>query len=401
MKRLNKIVLAYSGGLDTSVIIPWLRENYGSRVIAFTADLGQGKDFGLLKKRAIKSGAYRVYVKDLREKFAKEYVLPTLQAGALYEGKYPLATALSRPLIAKEMLKVAEIEKVDGVAHGCSGKGNDQVRFELTFKSMRPDLEIVAPLREWKMDSREDEIDYAKKHKIPVDVKKRSPYSIDSNLWGTSIECGALEDPWREPPEDAFQITKSSEKAPQKPRYIEIDFEKGCPIAVDGHRMGLVPLIDRLNKIGALHGIGRIDMVENRLVGIKSREVYEAPGATILLKAHQELESLVLDRETFHHKSLVSHHYANLIYYGLWDLPLREAIARFVQSTERYVKGRVRVKLYKGSCVIVGRRSPFSMYDRKLATYDKDDVFEHKKSEGFIDLWGLPLEVMASRKKKR
>jgi len=401
MRKNKKIVLAYSGGLDTSVILHWLKEKHNAEVITFTADLGQGEILEKIKEKAEKTGAIRAYVKDLKEEFARDYILPALKAEALYEGKYPLATALARPLIAKELVKIAEKEGAEAIAHGCTGKGNDQVRFEVTARALNPEIEIIAPVREWEFTSREEEIEYAKKNKIPVEIKKSSPYSIDRNLWGISIECGPLEDPWQEPPSDSFQITKHLKETPDKPSYLEIEFEKGVPVGINGEKYPLVKLIETLNKVGGENGVGRIDMMENRLVGIKSREVYEAPAATILHKAHRELESLTLDRETFHFKPLISQKYAEIIYYGLWYSPLREAMDSFIEETQKYVTGCVRVKLFKGLCEVVGRKSPFSLYDTKLATYTKEDIFDQKASSGFIKIWGLPVVTFANMRRKK
>ncbi len=400
-KQIKKAVLAYSGGLDTSVIIHWLKENYGCKVIAYTADVGQGKDLKPLKKKALNSGVDKIIIEDLRKEFAYNYVLPALQANAVYENKYLLATALSRPLIAEKLVSLALREKADTIVHGCTGKGNDQVRFEVTIAKLSPGLKVLAPLREWEMKSREDEIEYAKKHKIPLEIKKKNPYSIDRNLWGVSIECGQLEDPWVEPPVDAYQITAAPEKAPGKPLYIEIDFQAGVPVKINGKELPLAQLIEKLNVLGGKHGIGRIDLVENRLVGIKSREIYECPAATILTFAHREMEMLVLERELLHYKELLSCRYGELIYYGLWHSPLREAIASFVKTTQKEITGKVRLKLYKGLCQVVGRKSPYSLYHYSLATYTKKDIFNHSSAEGFIELWGLPLKAKAMLEAER
>ena len=386
----KKVVLAYSGGLDTTVCIPWLKSK-GYEVIAFTADLGQGqKDRDALITRAKIAGARKVILKDLRKEFIEEYAFNTLKAGAIYEGKYYLSTALSRPLIAKYLVKVARKENAQAVAHGCTGKGNDQVRFEVGIKSLYPKLEIIAPLRSWEFKSREQEIKYLRRKGIPISVKK-SKYSIDRNLWGVSIECGELEDVTREAPEDVFILTTSLSRAPDKPQEIEIGFEKGIPVSLNGKRYSPVELVERLNKIGGRHGIGRVDMVENRLVGIKSREVYEAPAAVLLYLAHQELESLVLDRETLHFKSLISLKYAELVYYGLWFTPLREGLQKFVDYTQQKVSGKVRLRLYKGNVKIISRDSPYSLYSEEMATYSERDKFDHQASEGFIKIWSLPF----------
>ncbi|MFA5060205.1 MAG: argininosuccinate synthase [Candidatus Omnitrophota bacterium] len=386
---MKKVVLAYSGGLDTSCAITWLNKK-GYDVIAFIADVGQGENFSQIKKRALATGASKVYVLDLTKEFVEEYVFAALKAGAVYEGKYLLATALSRPLIAKYQVEIAKKENASAIAHGCTGKGNDQVRFEVTARILNPKLEIIAPVRIWEFKTREDEIDYAKENKIPVDVTKKKVYSIDKNIYGISIECGILENPWIEPPEDAYQITKSPLKAPNKPTYIEIDFEKGIPVKLNGKAHNSVSMISKLNDLGAKNGIGRVDMVENRLVGIKSREIYEAPAATILHFAHKELEALVLDRETLHQKEIVAHKYAELIYYGLWETPLKGQLDAYIEKTQSKVSGTVRLKLYKGNCIVAGRKSPHSLYKEELATYGEKDVFDQKLAEGFIKIFGLP-----------
>lgn len=388
-----KVVLAYSGGLDTSVIIKWLIENYQAEVIAFSADLGQGEDLEPLKKKAIETGASKIYLEDLKEEFVTDYIFPALKAGAIYESKYLLATALSRPLIAKHLIKVAEAEQADAVAHGCTGKGNDQVRFELTVAALAPKLRVLAPVREWELSSREAEIEYARKHQIPVPVTKKSPYSIDRNLWGVSIECGILENPWEEPPADAYQITTLPLDAPSQPVYLEIEFEEGVPVKLNGQAFSPVDLILELNWMGGEHGVGRVDMVENRLVGIKSREIYEAPAGTIIHLAHRELESMVLDRETMQFKELIAQRYSRLVYDGLWFSQLKEALDGFVDKTQTRVTGQVRLKLYKGSVSVVGRNSPYSLYRYDLATYEEGDLFDHRSAEGFIRLFGLPLKI--------
>ena len=391
------IVLAYSGGLDTSVCVRWLTDR-GWRVIAFMADVGQGEPQPKLIRRAKISGAVEVIVRDLREEFAKDYIVPSLQADAVYEGRYLLATALSRPLIAKHLVDVARSRNAQAVGHGCTGKGNDQVRFEVTIRALDPTLEIVAPVREWEFRSREEEYDYARQHGIPVDVTRKSPYSLDRNLWGLSCEAGPLEDAWREPPVDSFQWIRTPQRAPSKPAVVAIEFQRGAPIALNGRRLGLVPLIQTLHRLGALHGIGRTDMIENRVVGIKSREVYEAPAARILMDAHAELERLVLDRELLHFKQGLSLKYAELVYYGLWFTPLKAALDAFVGQTQRRVSGTVRLKLFKGSCQVIGRRSPHALYQRKLATYAAGDQFDQTAAAGFIKLWGLPYEGQGKRK---
>ena len=388
-----RVVLAYSGGLDTSVAIKWLEEKYGLEVITLTLDLG-GRDIAGVKERALQTGAKRAYLFDAKDIFVRHFVFPALQADALYEGSYPLATALGRPLIAKFLVDIAHEEGAEFVAHGSTGKGNDQVRFDVSVQALDPSLKIIAPAREWNM-SREEEIEYARKHKIPVPVKKESPYSIDENLWGRSIECGPLEDPWVEPPEDAFLWTRSPKDAPDEPAYIEITFERGIPVAINGEEMDGVSLIERLNRIGGEHGVGRIDHIENRLVGIKSREVYEAPAALILLKAHKALEEMTLTKQQLRFKEKVAQEYADLIYNGLWFTSFHQDLASYVKSTQRFVTGTIRVKLYKGSITIVGRKSPFSLYSFALATYDKGDIFDHRASPGFIHIWGLPVRVQA------
>lgn len=397
-KKVKKCVLAYSGGLDTSVIIRWLIEHYGCEIIAFAADLGQGENLEPLRKKAIKTGASKIIIKDLRDEFANDFLAPAIHANALYEGKYPLHTALGRPLIAKWLAKIALAEGADALAHGCTGKGNDQVRFEVVTNALAPNLTCLAPVREWELKTREDEIDYAHKHKIPIKATKEKPYSIDTNLWGTAIECGVLEDPNVAPPEDAWPDTRSPEKAPDRAQKIEITFRAGLPVSLNGKKMKLANLIEAVTKIGARHGIGRIDMVENRLVGIKSRELYEAPAATIILTVHKELEALCLDREVMHFKPALQEKFAELAYYGLWFSPLREAISAFMAETQKHVEGTVRLKLYKGNLTILGRESKKSLYDYSLATYDSADVFDHSAAEGFISIFGLPSKVLARRK---
>ncbi|MDI6757809.1 MAG: argininosuccinate synthase, partial [Endomicrobiia bacterium] len=367
-----KIVIAYSGGLDTSVMITWLIEHYRAEVIAVIVDVGQNENLAAIKKKAVKTGASKVYVIAAKKEFAENYVIPALKANAVYEHKYLLATSLSRPLIAQKIVEVARRENADAVAHGATGKGNDQVRFELTFKALAPDIKIIAPWREWEMKSREDEIAYARKRKIPIEVTPAKPYSSDANLWHISYEGGILEDPAREPDEKMFRMTVSPELAPPEARYVEIEFEKGAPVSLDGKRMPAVELINRLNKIAGANGVGRVDIVENRLVGIKSRGVYECPAATVLLAAHRELESLVLDRDTSHYKELLSQKYAELVYNGLWFTPLKESIDAFITETQKSATGSVRLKLYKGSVIIAGRKSPRSLYWEELATFGEE-----------------------------
>jgi argininosuccinate synthase len=397
-----KIVIAYSGGLDTSVAIRYLKEKYNAEIIAYTSNIGQKIESpDILEERAKKAGAKKFYYEDLKEKFVNEYIIPALKAGAIYQDKYPLATSLSRPLIAESLIKIAKKEKADAVSHGCTGKGNDQVRFELTFKYLAPTLKVIAPLREWEFKSREQEIEYAKEKGIPISTTKKKPYSIDENLWGISIECGVLEDPYTEPPEDAYQITTSPEKAPEKPEYIEIEFEKGVPFALNGKKMKLVEMIENLNKIGGKHGVGRIDMIEDRLVGIKSREIYEAPAAVILHTAHNEIEKLVFSRDLYEFKKIVSIRYSQLIYFGQWFSELRKSLDRFIEESQKYVSGKVKLKLYKGNCIIAGRKSPYSLYKEELATYTEKDIFDHKASTGFIEIFGLTSKLEGERNEEK
>lgn len=388
-----KIVVAYSGGLDTSVMVHWLKQHYDAEIITCTGNLGQTKETSSLKEKAIASGASKVYHIDLRKEFLEEYAFPALQAGALYEEAYPMATAIGRPLLAKTMVGIARNEGATMIAHGCTGKGNDQVRFEVSIGVLAPDIHVLAPLRSWEFKSREEEIQYAATNGIPVSATVKSPYSIDENLWGTSIECGVLEDPTVEPPLDAYQSTAAPELAPDESDEVTIGFEEGIPVSIDGREMDCISLVEFLNSLGSQNAIGRIDLIENRLVGIKSREVYEAPAATILHFAHKELERLTLDKSVMHYKALVSHEYANLIYNGLWHSPLREALAAFVKKTQERVTGFVKVRLYKGTIRVVARSSPFSLYDPMLATYTAEDQFDHKASEGFIKIYGLPLKT--------
>lgn len=390
----KKIVVAYSGGLDTSVMVKWLSEKYDAEIITVTGDLGQKAELENLEEKARKTGASKSYIADLKSEFMEEYVWKALKAGALYEGDYPLATAIGRPLLAKLMVDVAIKENADIVAHGCTGKGNDQVRFEVGIQTLAPDLQVLAPLREWEFKSREQEIDYAIEHSIPVSVTKESPYSIDENLWGTAIECGILEDTTEAPPEDAYQITKSPIQAKDEPETVTLTFEKGIPTAIEGNKYSAVELITYLNAIGAEHGIGRIDMIENRVVGIKSREVYEAPGASILLKAHHEMEKLTLDKDTFRYKQNVSNQISNMIYDGQWFTPLFDSLMKFVDSTQDVVSGEITVQLYKGNITVLSRKSPFSLYNEELATYGTADTFQHRDSEGFINIYGLPYKTI-------
>jgi argininosuccinate synthase len=385
----KKVVLAYSGGLDTSVMIKWLAKR-GYEVIAYMADIGQEADFAVYKAKAMKTGAAKVIVEDLKDEFVDDFVFKSLKAGAVYEGGYLLTTALSRPLIAKGLVKTARKEAAQFVAHGCTGKGNDQVRFEVSIGALDPGLKVLAPVREWELKTREEEIEYAKKNNIPIDTTRKKPYSIDVNLWGISIEGGRLEDPYYEPDEDIYQLTKGVDKAKAKPAYIEIDFKKGVPVKLDGKRYGGVALVLKLAKMAGEAGVGRSDVMENRLVGIKSREIYEAPAAWTLHAAHKALEALVLDRETAHFKEAVALKYAELVYYGLWYTPLKEALDKFVDATQERVNGTVRLKLHKGNCTVVGRKSPDSLYKKELATYGKGDIFDQSLAKGFIDIWGLP-----------
>ena len=393
--EIKKVVLAYSGGLDTSIIVPWLKENYGCEVVTMTANIGQGEELDGLEEKALASGASKVYVEDMREEFLMEYAFPTMMAGAVYERKYLLGTSFARPLIAKRQVEIAELEGADAVAHGCTGKGNDQVRFELTYKALNPKLKVIAPWREWNIRSREDALKYAAEHNVPVQATKKSIYSRDRNIWHISHEGGPLEDPWNEPDENMFLLTVSPEKAPDEPEYVEIDFKEGIPKRIDGVACGPVELMTKLNELGGKHGIGRVDLVENRLVGMKSRGVYESPGATILFIAHRELESLTLDRETMHYKDLIAQRYAELVYYGLWFTPLRESLDAFIAKTQERVSGTVRLKLFKGSCIPVGRKSPYTLYREDFATFGQDDVYDQKDAQGFINLFGLPLKVRA------
>ena len=394
----KKVVLAYSGGLDTSVAVKWFIDK-GYEVIACCLDVGEGKDLQFIKEKALDMGATKSYMIDAKEEFAHEFVLPALQVHAMYENKYPLVSALSRPLIAKKLVEVAEKENADAVAHGCTGKGNDQVRFEVSIKALNPDLEVLAPVRDWSW-SREEEIEYAKEKGVPIPIDLDSPYSIDQNLWGRSNECGILEDPWAAPPEDAYDLTAALENTPDQPDVVEIEFEKGVPVAIDGKKYNLSDLILHLNSVAGKHGVGRIDHVENRLVGIKSREVYECPGAITLLTAHKELEDLTLVKDIGHFKPVISKKLTEMIYEGLWFSPLTPALEAFLQETQQYVNGTVRVKLFKGHAIVEGRKSPNSLYDEKLATYTSEDEFDQSASVGFIKLWGLPTEVHSSVNKK-
>jgi argininosuccinate synthase len=388
------IVLAYSGGLDTSVAIRWLKEERGYDVIALTVDVGMDREREELQSRAMAAGAAKYVWVDAQETFIRHFAFPALAAGARYQGTYPLATALSRPLIAREMAAVAKAEGASAVAHGCTGKGNDQVRLDVSVQALAPELRIVAPLREWEMD-RESEIAYAEEHSIPINVTRASPYSIDENLWGRSIECGVLEDPWQEPPTDVYAWTKSPAEAPDEPAYAEIGFEQGMPVTLQGARIDSVTLVTRLNALAGEHGVGRIDCIEDRLVGIKSREIYEAPAGVTLLTAHDALEALTLSKDQRRLKTRVAQEFAELVYNGLWFSAHHQDLAAYVQSTQRHVTGTVRVKLHKGTATAVGRKSPKSLYDLSLATYDKGDAFDRTAAVGFINIWGLPVRVQA------
>ncbi|MGG3562832.1 argininosuccinate synthase [Neobacillus rhizosphaerae] len=395
----EKIVLAYSGGLDTSVSVKWIQEKYGYDVIALGLDVGEGKDLEAIKNKALNVGAVKAYMIDAKELLAKEYILPALKANCLYEGKYPLSSALSRPLISKLLVEVAEKEGASAVAHGCTGKGNDQVRFEVSIQALNPSLKVVAPVREWGM-TRDEEIKYAEENGIPIPVDLDNPFSIDANIWGRACEAGVLEDPWAEAPEAAFDWTNPIELTPDAAEYVEIEFEQGVPVALNGEKLPLVQLIETLNALGGKHGVGRIDHIENRLVGIKSREVYENPGALILINAHKELEFLTLTREVTQFKTQVEQQMAKIIYEGLWYSPIKPALDAFIDETQKTVTGTIRVKLHKGNHTVVGRKSPFSLYNEELATYSKGDAFDHNAAVGFIKIWGLPTKVYSEVTKK-
>lgn len=396
---IKKIVLAYSGGLDTSVAIKWLKDAYNAKIIAFCADLGQGEDLMAVKGKALKTGASKAYVEDLKEEFVREYIFPMLRANAVYEGSYLLGTSIARPLIAKKQIEIAEKEGAEAVAHGATGKGNDQVRFELTYYALRPDIKVIAPWREWPFDSRQSLIEYARKHGIPVTATKKRPYSIDRNIFHISYEGGILEDPWQEPPVNMYTMIVPPENAPGKPEYIEITYEKGNPVAINKNRMTSAKLLNRLNAIAGQHGVGRVDMVENRYVGIKSRGVYETPGGTVLHAAHRALESIVLDREVMHLRDSLITRYAELIYYGYWFSPERVALQNLIDDIQKDVTGIVRVKLYKGNCFIAGRKSPHSLYSPQLATFEKEEVYNQRDAEGFIKINALRLKLRKLRKK--
>jgi argininosuccinate synthase len=398
---VKKVVLAYSGGLDTSIIIPWLKEHYQCEVVAMAGDVGQGEELEGLHEKAIKTGASKLYVEDLRDEFIREYIWPTLRAGAIYERKYLLGTSMARPILAKRQVEVALKEGADAVAHGCTGKGNDQVRFELTYKALAPQLKVIAPWREWDIKSREDAIDYAEKHHVPIKATKKKIYSEDRNIWHISHEGGVLEDPANEPEDSMWQLTRSPEKAPDTPCYVEVEFESGTPVMVNGQRLSPLELIQTLNKIGSEHAIGRIDLVENRLVGMKSRGAYETPGGTILVQAHRELESLCLDKETLRIKDQLALKYADLVYNGQWFTSLRASLDAFVQQTQQPVSGSVRFKLYKGNLILAGLKSPYSLYREDFATFGEEAVYNQKDAEGFINLFGLPVVVQALLNKSR
>jgi len=396
----KKVVLAYSGGLDTSVILKWLEEVYGCEVVAFCADLGQGEDLKAIKKKAQSLGVKKIYVEDLRETFVKDHVFPMLRGNAIYEGSYLLGTSIARPLIAKRQIEIAAKEGAVAVCHGATGKGNDQVRFELTYMALHPQIKIIAPWREWTMRSRRELIEYAEKHGIPVTATKAKPYSMDMNLFHTSYEGGILEDPWKAPPEEIFVMSVSPERAPAKAREVEIEYVAGNPVAVDGKKMSPAALLAHLNTLGGAHGVGRVDLVENRYVGMKSRGVYETPGGTILHAAHRGLESLTMDREVLHLRDSLIPRYAELIYYGYWYAPEREMLQTAIDEAQKDVTGTVRVKLYKGNCTVVGRKSPRSLYRLDMATFEEDDVYRQKDAEGFIRLNALRLAIRAQRKKR-
>jgi argininosuccinate synthase len=393
--EVKKVVLAYSGGLDTSVIVPWLRNNYGCEVVCFCADLGQQEELDGLEEKALKSGASKLYIRDVREEFLRDFVFPTMQAGAVYEREYLLGTSFARPLIAKHMVDIAEMEGADAVAHGATGKGNDQVRFELTVMALNPKLKIIAPWREWEIRSREDALAYAQEFNVPVAATEKSIYSRDRNLFHLSHEGGPLENPWNEPEKEMFQISVDPADAPDEPAYVTVGFERGVPVSIDGELVPPVELFERLNTLAGAHGIGRADIVENRLVGMKSRGVYETPAGTLLRRAHQALESICLDKYTMHFKDFIAVKYAEMVYNGLWYTQLREALDAFIQVTQRNVTGVVRLKLYKGNLIIAGRKSEYSLYREDYASFGREDVYNQKDAEGFIHLFGLPLKVEA------
>jgi len=399
MSKIKKVVLAYSGGLDTSIIIPWLKENYDNcEVIAVSGDVGQGTELDGLEEKAIKTGASKLYIEDLKKEFVEDYIFPTLKAGAVYESEYLLGTSFARPIIAKRIVEIAKAEGADAICHGCTGKGNDQVRFELAIKAFAPEMKIIAPWRTWEFKSRDDEIEYAEAHNIPLKINRETNYSKDKNLWHLSHEGLDLEDPANEPQynkEGFLEMGVSPEMAPDCPTYVTLTFEKGVPTKIDGKEMGAVEMIEYLNKVGGENGIGLADLVENRLVGMKSRGVYETPGGTILYRAHQVLETITLDRDTQHYKELVAQKFAELVYYGQWFTPLREALSAFVDKTQETVTGEVKLKLYKGNMINAGVTSPYSLYSEEFATFDADEVYDQNDSAGFINLFGLPIKVKA------
>lgn len=394
-ETIGKVVLAYSGGLDTSVIVPWLKNNYDCEVVCFCADLGQEEELDGLEEKAIASGASKLYIRDVREEFLNDFVMPTIQAGAVYEREYLLGTSFARPLIARHLVEIAEAEDAQAIAHGCTGKGNDQVRFELSAVALNPKLKVIAPWREWDIRSREDALAYAAEFNVPVSASEKSIYSRDRNIFHLSHEGGLLENPWNEPEESMFQLTVSPEAAPDEALELEIDFEAGYPVSLDGVTYSLVELFERLNQIAGAHGIGRVDMVENRLVGMKNRGVYETPAGTVIHIAHQALESICIDKYTMHYKDLIAVKFAELVYNGQWFTQLRTALTAFVDVTQKQVTGTVRLKLYKGNCFITGRRSPFSLYREDYASFGEEDVYNQQDAEGFINLFGLPLKVEA------
>ena len=404
-KEIKKVVLAYSGGLDTSIIIPWLKENYNNcEVVAVSGDVGQGTELDGLEEKAIKTGASKLYIEDLKKVFVEEYIYPTIKAGAIYEGEYLLGTAFARPIIAKRIVEIAKAEGADAICHGCTGKGNDQVRFELAIKAFAPEMEIIAPWRTWEFKSRDDEIEYAEKMGIPLKINRETNYSKDKNLWHLSHEGLDLEDPANEPQYNKpgfLELGVSPEQAPDKAEYVTISFEKGEAVAVNGEKLEPVDLVMKLNEIGGRNGIGLIDMVENRLVGMKSRGVYETPGGTILFRAHQVLETLCLDRDTQHYKALIANQFADLVYFGKWFTPLREALSAFVDKTQETVTGDVKLKLYKGNIINAGTTSPYSLYSEAFATFDEDEVYDQNDSAGFINLFGLPIKVKAILDRER
>ncbi len=403
-KDIKKVVLAYSGGLDTSIIIPWLKENYNNcEVIAVSGDVGQGTELDGLEEKALKTGASKLYIEDLKEEFIQEYVYPTVQAGAVYENKYLLGTSFARPIIAKRIVEIAKAEGADAICHGCTGKGNDQVRFELTIKAFAPEMTIIAPWREWSIKSREEEIEYAEAHNIPLKINRETNYSKDKNIWHLSHEGLDLEDPANEPQYNHpgfLELGVSPEQAPDEPTYVTIHFEKGKPTAINGKEMNGVEVVTTLNELGGKNGVGLADIVENRLVGMKSRGVYETPGGAILYHAHNKLEELCLDRDTFHYKQQIGLKFAELVYYGQWFTPLREALSAFVDSTQQTVTGDVKLKLYKGNIIDAGVTSPYSLYDPEIATFDEDEVYNQADADGFINLFGLPIKVYAHMKAK-